>query len=161
MAKGERRVARSLVRANELPSQPASTRLRSAKEPARSPRPVPDPLSTDKLKAAASAVRGALKRTARQQRTVTWDQLRGQLGSALPRICEADRRQLLLLVDSAGGPGEPLLSSVLAAADAHLAEAYRLSVIHHGGHLPVDDREMLREVIDADVQATHRYWYHR
>ncbi|MFM9373294.1 hypothetical protein [Streptomyces sp. Da 82-17] len=161
LTKSERRVARSLVRANELPAQPGSPGRRPMKEPARSPRREPEALPAERLKSAASAVRGALKRTAREQRTVTWDQLRDQLGSALPRMCAADRRQMLLLVDGAAQDGEPLLSSVLAAADPHLAEPYRLSVVHHGGYLPEDDREMLREVIDADVQATHRYWRHR
>lgn len=118
-------------------------------------------LSAEALASAAAAVRGALKRTARAQETVTWADLKDQLGSALPRMSEEDQRQLIARVDQAAQRDEPLLSSVLAAGDPQLAEAYRLSVNNFGGQLPADDRELLWDVIEADLRQTHAYWRHR
>jgi uncharacterized membrane protein len=128
--------------------------------PPRLPRPAPA-LSDHVLAAAAAAVRGALKRTARAQQTLTWAELTEQLGTALPPMSEEDRRRLIVRVDEAAHPNEPLLSSVLAAADPQMAEAYRMSANTYGGQLPEDERELLREVISADVQQTHAYWRHR
>ncbi|TGB03228.1 hypothetical protein [Streptomyces sp. MZ04] len=134
-----------------------------ADRPAR-PRPAPrqhQALSDEALASAAAAVRGALKRTARTQQTITWAELKEQLGSALPRISEEERRQLVVRVDETSERDEPLLSSILAAGDPQLAEAYRLSANLLGGQLPAGDRELLRDVIDADVRQTHAYWRHR
>ncbi|MDI1456479.1 hypothetical protein ACWDU8_05790 [Streptomyces sp. NPDC003388] len=61
-------------------------------------------------------------------------------------------------MDAASQRDEPLLSSVLTAGDPQLAEGYRLSANLHGGDLPADDRELLRDVIDADVRQTHACW---
>ncbi|MFJ8113058.1 hypothetical protein [Streptomyces sp. NPDC096132] len=121
------------------------------------PRPAAG-LSDETLAAAAAAVRGALMRVARAQQTLTWAALKGQLGAALPDMTDQERQRLIALVDAASQRDEPLLSSVLAAADPQLAEAYRLSANLLGGHLPADDREVLRDVIDADVRHTHVYW---
>jgi hypothetical protein len=115
-------------------------------------------LSDETLAAAAAGVRSALKRVARAQQTLTWAALKGQLGAALPEITDQERQRLIALVDAASERDEPLLSSVLAAGDPQLAEAYRLSANILGGHLPADDREVLRDVIDADVRQTHAYW---
>ncbi|MGW8688021.1 hypothetical protein ACWGNN_44840 [Streptomyces sp. NPDC055817] len=132
----------------------------SAPPPRSAPRLSPT-LSAESLASAAAAVRGALKRTARAQQTVTWAELQAQLGSALSYMSEADRRSLIARVDEASERDEPLLSSVLAAGDPQLAEAYRLSANSCGGQLPPDDRELLWDVIDADVRKTHAYWRHR
>jgi hypothetical protein len=121
------------------------------------PRPAAG-LSDETLAAAAAAVRGALMRVARAQQTLTWTALKGQLGTALPDMTDQERQRLIALVDAASQRDEPLLCSVLAAADPQLAEAYRLSTNLLGGHLPADDREVLRDVIDADVRQTHAYW---
>lgn len=58
-------------------------------------------------------------------------------------------------MDAGAERDEPLLTSILTAADAQLAKAYRLSANLLGGQLPADDREVLRDVIDADVRQTH------
>ncbi|WP_324790415.1 hypothetical protein [Streptomyces sp. H51] len=126
----------------------------------RAPRPAAG-LSDETLAAAAAAVRGALMRVARAQQTLTWAALQGQLGTALPDMTDRERKRLIALVDAVSERDEPLLSSVLAAGDPHLAEAYRLSANLLGGHLPADDREVLRDVIDADVRQTHAYWRSR
>ncbi|MET7543802.1 hypothetical protein [Streptomyces sp. NPDC005507] len=68
---------------------------------------------------------------------------------------------MIVLADAAAKPDEPLLSSVLAAQDPQLAEAYRLSATSQGLHVPEQDRELLRDVIEADVRQTHDYWRHR
>ncbi|MET8816467.1 hypothetical protein ABZW47_31260 [Streptomyces sp. NPDC004549] len=127
---------------------------------ASSPR-VPRPaaaLSDEALTAAAAAVRDALRQAARARQTRTWAALKAQLGAVLPDVTDRERERLVALVDAASERDEPLLSSILAAGDPHLAEAYRLSVNLLGGHLPEDDREVLRDVIDADVCQTHAYW---
>ncbi|MGW5788068.1 hypothetical protein ACWEWK_29260 [Streptomyces sp. NPDC003757] len=120
--------------------------------------PRPAGLSDESLATAAAAVRGALKRVARAQQTLTWAALKERLGTALPDMTDRERQRLIALVDAASKRDEPLLSSVLAAADSLLAEAYRLSANLLGGHLPADYREVLRDVIDADVRQTHTYW---
>lgn len=132
-----------------------------AVDKAASSRHVPRPaagLSDETLAAAAAAVRGVLKRVARAQQTLTWASLKAQLGSALPEMTDPERQRLIALVDAASQQDEPLLSSVLAAGDPQLAKAYRLSAISSVGDLPADDREVLRDVIDADVRQTHTYW---
>ncbi|MFE5689667.1 hypothetical protein [Streptomyces sp. NPDC056512] len=161
----ELRRARSLVRDQSNKERTSGNQPRSSKpERPREQRPQrkqPDALSEMALASAAAAVRGVLKRTARRQGTVTWDQLREQLGSALPRMSEADRRQVIVLVDAVAKADEPLLSCVLAARDPQLAEAYRLSATSQGLQVPEQDRELLRDVIEADVRQTHDYWRHR
>ncbi|WP_186780201.1 hypothetical protein [Streptomyces salinarius] len=145
----------------ELLRQIRALRRKYAVERTAPSRHVPRPaagLSDETLTAAAAAVRGALKRVARAQQTLTWAALKGQLGTALPDMTGQERQRLIALVDAASQRDEPLLSSILAAADPQLAEAYRLSANLLGGHLPADDREILREVIDADVHQTHAYW---
>ncbi|MER5914993.1 hypothetical protein ABT124_32155 [Streptomyces sp. NPDC001982] len=126
--------------------------------------PVPRPaaaLSDETLTSAAAAVRNALKQAARAQQTLTWAALKAQLDTALPDMTDQERQRLVALVDAASERDEPLLSSILAAGDPQLAEAYRLSANLLGGHLPADDREVLRDVIDADVRQTHAYWCHQ
>ncbi|MFF1280582.1 hypothetical protein ACFVY4_07325 [Streptomyces sp. NPDC058299] len=73
-------------------------------------------------------------------------------------MTDQERQRLIALVDAASKRDERLLSSVLAAGDPQLAEAYRLSANLLGGHLPADDRELLRDVIDADVRQRHAFW---
>ncbi|MER6039049.1 hypothetical protein ABT133_34975 [Streptomyces sp. NPDC001835] len=63
-----------------------------------------------------------------------------------------ERQRLIALVDAAPHRDEPLLSSALAAADPQFAEAYRLSANLFSVHLPADDREQLRDGIDADIR---------
>ncbi len=132
-----------------------------AVDKAASSRHVPRPaagLPDETLAAAAAAVRDALKRVAQAQQTLTCAALKAQLGSALPDMTDPEPQRLITLVDAASQRDEPLLSSVLAAGDPQLAEAYWLSANLLGGDLPADDREVLRDVIDADVRQTHAYW---
>ncbi|MFE0737477.1 hypothetical protein [Streptomyces sp. NPDC058855] len=114
-------------------------------------------LTEEALMSAAAAVRGALKKAAREQSTTSWSRLRTQLGSALPRMTAADKIQMLVLVDQATPPDEALLSSLLAAGDSEFAPHYRSVAAALGLETPTDDDE-LRDVIEADVQQVFDNW---
>ncbi|MEU7031394.1 hypothetical protein AB0A60_32460 [Streptomyces sp. NPDC046275] len=100
---------------------------------------------------AAAAVRGALKKAARERTTTSWARLESQLGSALPRLNGPERVQVLTMVDRARAGDEPLLSSLVAAGDPEFAPQYRRVVAALGLEAPDDDDE-LRDVIEADVE---------
>lgn len=111
------------------------------------------------LESAAAAVRGALKKTAREQTTTSWARLEQQLGSALPPMTLADRIQVLTLVDQATPANLALLSSLIAAGDPDMAASYRKIAGALGMDLPTDDND-LRDVLEADVQQVHLHWRH-
>ncbi|NJP72315.1 hypothetical protein [Streptomyces sp. C1-2] len=114
-------------------------------------------LAPDRLRAAATAVRGALKKAAREQETTTWSTLQRKLGSALPRTTVAERVFILTLVDEQTPKDQPLLSSLVAAGDRSLTGAYREVAAALGLEVPVDD-EGLRDVLEADVEEVHQRW---
>ncbi|MEU2721892.1 hypothetical protein [Streptomyces smyrnaeus] len=112
------------------------------------------------LKKAAAAVRGALKKTAREQTTSSWERLERQLGSALPHMHLNDRIQVLTLVDKTTPSDQALLSCLVAAGDPELTTAYRTIADQLGLDAPADDED-LRDVLEADVDQIHAYWRHR
>ncbi|MFJ3229153.1 hypothetical protein ACIPJS_38190 [Streptomyces sp. NPDC086783] len=114
-------------------------------------------LTPDGLRSAATAIRGALKKTAREQTTTTWATLKRQLGTALPRMTDAERVDVLIRVDQQTPKDEPLLSSLIAAGDPSLTSAYREIVAALGLDAPEGDDE-LRDVLEADVQQVHLHW---
>ncbi|MEU6654786.1 hypothetical protein ABZ904_36580 [Streptomyces sp. NPDC046900] len=123
-------------------------------------RPQPAPLlehSQQELEAVARAVRGALRRTAQRGGITSWETLRRQLGSALPRLTAPDQARVLLLVDRATETGQPPLSTLLAAGDPKAVAAYRRSAANLGLIVP-DDPDALRDVLDADTARLHRLW---
>jgi hypothetical protein len=101
-------------------------------------------LSADKLDSAAAAVRGALKKAARAGETTSWSRLRTQLGSALPRMTPAERLDVLIRVDQATPPDQPLLSALAAAGDPEIASRFRSVAAAHGRDIPIDDNELRR-----------------
>lgn len=111
------------------------------------------------MASAAQAVRGALKKAAREQRTTTWKQLEQQLGSALPRMSIADRIHVLILVDKATPPDHALLSSLVVATDPQIREHYREIAAAQNLEAP-ENQDELRGVIDADVQQVFSTWSH-
>lgn len=128
--------------------------------------PVPQPrsrepegvyLPADALDSAASAVRGALKRAAREQKVMPWSELRRQLGSALPRMTVADRVEVLILVDEAGPADQVLLSALVAAGDPELLPHYRQIAAALGLEPPDDDGD-LRDALEADVRQAQDAW---
>ncbi|MFF9286447.1 hypothetical protein [Streptomyces griseosporeus] len=112
------------------------------------------------LQSAAAAVRGALKKAAREQTTTSWSRLEQQLGSALPHMTLADRTQVLTLVDQATPADQALLSSLLAAGDPDMMTSYRKVADALGLDVPADD-DQLRDVLEADIQQVHRHWRHQ
>lgn len=143
----ERRKAQAWI---DHPTQP---------EPARTSFERHDPAS-DHLRSVATAVRGALKKTAREQTTTSWNRLQRQLGSALPRMTIAERISVLTLVDQLTPKDQPLLSSLVAAGDPGMAASYREVAAALGLEVPADDDE-LRDVLEADVQQVHHHWRHQ
>ncbi|QKW66091.1 hypothetical protein HUT15_36820 (plasmid) [Streptomyces sp. NA03103] len=114
----------------------------------------------DHVRSAVTAVRGALRKAAREQTTISWNRLQRQLGSALPRMTVAERVTLLTLVDQPTAKDEPLLSSLVVAGDPAMAASYREVAAALGLEVPADDDE-LRDVLEADVQQVHHHWRHR
>ncbi|MFI8301320.1 hypothetical protein ACIGCZ_36020 [Streptomyces nigra] len=141
----ERRKAQAWI---DHPTQP---------EPARTPFER-HALAPDHLRSAATAVRGALKKAAREQTTTSWSRLQRQLGSALPRMTAAERIMVLTLVDQQTPKDQPLLSSLVAAGDPGMAASYREVAAALGLEVPADDDE-LRDVLEADVQQVHHHWH--
>ncbi|MFD0039283.1 hypothetical protein ACFVIZ_16780 [Streptomyces anulatus] len=144
---GERTSAKALLARWNTPSQ------RPADEKAG--------LSQQALSAAAVAVRGALKKAAREQRTTTWGRLRSELGSALPPMTAAERTRALTLVDEdSAAADQPLLSVLVAASNPVMARTYRQVVLNLGLAAPEED-DALFDVIEADTEHVHRFWKHR
>ncbi|MEH0550792.1 MULTISPECIES: hypothetical protein [unclassified Streptomyces] len=95
----------------------------------------------------AAAVRGALKKAARERSTTSWPQLRRQLGSALPRHLHPDDQvDVLTQVDTNTPTGEPLLTALLAATDTNSPRRYERAANRLG-------RYMLGE-----AQAAYAQW---
>ncbi|MFE1519589.1 hypothetical protein ACFW9I_22665 [[Kitasatospora] papulosa] len=112
---------------------------------------------SEAVASAAQAVRGALKKAAREQRTTTWKQLEQQLGSALPHMSIADRIHVLILVDEATPPDHALLASLVVATDPQIREHYREIAAAQNLEAP-ENQDELRDVIDADVQQVFSTW---
>ncbi|WP_329550406.1 hypothetical protein [Streptomyces sp. NBC_00696] len=153
-AKGTMRAAKPDTRSAPHAAKDEPTRTRPAPRPARTQLP------PDVLASAAAAVRGALKKAAREQTTTTWARLKQQLGSALPHMAIADRIQVLTLVDQATPADQALLSSLVAAGDPDMMTSYRKVADALGLDVPVDDDD-LRDVLEADVQQVHHHWRHQ
>ncbi|MEU6011108.1 hypothetical protein [Streptomyces sp. NPDC047453] len=111
------------------------------------------------MESAAAAVRGALKKAAREQTTTSWAWLEQQLGSALPHMTFADRVQVLPLADQATTADQPLRSCIDAAGDLDMT-TYRKVTSALGMDVPVDNDD-LRDVVEADIQQVHRHWRHQ
>ncbi|MEW2403377.1 hypothetical protein [Streptomyces sp. NPDC046862] len=95
-------------------------------EPARRLPPAARPqLSDAAITSAAGAVRGALKKAARERTTTSWDELQRQLGSALPVLHGDERFQGLARVEGDAADNEPLLVALLTVGDPKGAKRYR------------------------------------
>ncbi|MEU5980400.1 hypothetical protein [Streptomyces sp. NPDC047315] len=128
--------------------------------------PQPDTISapgklSPRLVPAVAAVRGALKKAARERTTTSWSRLEHQLGSALPSLSNNERIEVLVQVDRSTPSDEPLLSSVLAAGDPHFAYQYYRHVLGALGLDAPDDDEDLREVVEADAEQVFTTWRSR
>jgi len=147
---------------NRQPQQPGG-RAVPAKPTAVRPRPDADrssvrsQLPPSKLDAAAAAVRGALKKAARERTTTTWSRLHEQLGSALPRMTPTERLDVLVRVDQPTPADQPLLSALIAAGDPGFTARYRSVAAALGRETPADADE-IRAAISGDVRQLHDLW---
>lgn len=148
LSSDERRDANSWIKKPPASKRPAHVRAARRK------------LAPNVLASAAAAVRGALKKAAREQVTTSWVRLEQQLGSALPHMTIADRIEVLTLVDQATPADHALLSSLVAAGDPDMTMAYRKVTAALSLEIPADDDD-LRDTLEADVERVHRYWRHR
>ncbi|MDH6523470.1 hypothetical protein M2163_000025 [Streptomyces sp. SAI-135] len=154
----DRRTAQAWME-KQPPPAPENSPLPHKRPPARPLRPHRE-LEPEVLASAALAVRGALKKATRAQTTTSWGQLERQLGSALPRTSLADRVRVLIRVDETTPADQDLLSTLVAAGDPGMTMPYREVAAALGLDLPPDDDD-LRDVLEADVEQVHSYWYRR
>ncbi|MEC4019832.1 hypothetical protein [Streptomyces sp. H27-D2] len=82
------------------------------RKPAGTPR-----LPAGSVAEVGAAVRGALKKAARERSTTSWARLRRQLGGALPPLHPDDELEVLVWVDQQTPTDEPALSSLIAVND--------------------------------------------
>ncbi|WP_327406933.1 hypothetical protein OG194_47375 [Streptomyces sp. NBC_01288] len=108
----------------------------------------------------AAAVRGALKKAARERSTTSWARLRRQLGSALPHHLHPDDQVIVLArVDADTPVDEPLLTSLVAATDSHSAAVFQRVANQLGRTVP-DDTHAARSQWQTDalhLQQLYRY----
>ncbi len=138
----------------------------TAEETSPAARPQPDAITEpaklpDRLAPAVAAVRGALKKAARERTATSWNRLEHQLGSALPSLTSNERVQVLVQVDRSTAGDEPLLSSLLAAGDPHFAYQYYRHVLTALGLDAPDSDEDLRDVVEADAEQVFTDWRFR
>lgn len=103
-------------------------------------------LAEEKVAEVAAAVRGALKKAARERSTASWSRLRRQLGSALPHLHTDAQVEVLAQVDADTPADEPLLTALLAATDTGSPALYERVADRLGG------------VVPGDIQAALSQW---
>ncbi|RDG40094.1 competence protein CoiA family protein [Streptomyces corynorhini] len=114
-----------------------------------------------KIRDGVAAVRGALRKKAREGTTSSWGKLRDQIGPVpLASLKAEDQANVLYEVDRNTPSNEPLLSTLLALGDPALIPAFRRAASRFGIDLPEDPHD-LRDVLEADAQALYELWRHR
>lgn len=111
----------------------------------------------EKARKLAPAVRGALKKAAREARTTTWPELQRKTGMRqLGQLNHKDKLEVLVLVETDTAPEEPLWSTLLAAADDSASlRLYRdISQLLHRP-LPPGDADLVKQIAAARGQL-HR-----
>ncbi|MEU7377096.1 hypothetical protein [Streptomyces albidoflavus] len=105
----------------------------------------------------APAVRGALKKAAREGRATTWPEIADKTGQhRLSRFDHEDKLELLILVEDATPADRPLWSTLLATADDDAAlHLYRDVARRLGRPLP-DDTNGLLAHLAAEHERLHR-----
>ncbi|MFF3503463.1 hypothetical protein [Streptomyces sp. NPDC003247] len=108
----------------------------------------------------AAAVRGALKKAARERSTTSWSRLRRQLGSALSHHLHPDDQVAVLAqVDAHTPAGEPLLTVLVAATDSSSVSVFQRVASQLGRTVP-DDTQAARSQWQTDalhLQQIYRY----
>ncbi len=105
----------------------------------------------------APAVRGALKKAAREGRTTTWPEIADKTGQhRLSRFDHEDRLELLVRVEDATPADRPLWSTLLATADDDAAlRLYRDVAQRLGRPLPDGTNDLLAHLA-AEQERLHR-----
>ncbi|MFH9405187.1 hypothetical protein ACH4JS_36310 [Streptomyces sp. NPDC017638] len=113
----------------------------------------------EKTRSLAPAVRGALKKAAREQRTTTLPEIQQKTGlNQLGRLSYEDQVELLVAVDSDTTPNSPLWSALLAATgDSAALRLHRDVAQRLGRPLPVSDAGLLHQ-LSAERAELHRPW---
>ncbi|GAA2563754.1 hypothetical protein ACPCT9_31385 [Streptomyces koyangensis] len=111
----------------------------------------------DRARWHAPAVRGALKKAAREGRTTTWPEIASKTGQhLLDRFDNEDRFELLVRVEDATPADRPLWSTLLAtAADDAALRLYRDIAQRLGRSLPDGTNDLLAHLA-AEQERLHR-----
>ncbi|WP_158714329.1 hypothetical protein [Kitasatospora aureofaciens] len=133
-----RQGGRRTAPAADLADGPASAPAAAAEPMAGTRRAMSGParLEDESLGHVAAAVRGALKKTARECSATSWERLHRQLDRALPALHPDDRVEVLVRVEAKTPADEPLLSSLLAVGDNTSPALYRSLAARLGRVLP-------------------------
>ncbi|MFF0000951.1 competence protein CoiA family protein [Streptomyces avermitilis] len=113
----------------------------------------------EKAQKLAPAIRGALKKAAREQRTTTWSEIQQKTGlHQLGRLDHEDKVELLALVESDTAPDAPLWSALLAADGDSAAVRLHREVSHRLSRpLPANDADLVNQLA-AERTQLHRPW---
>ncbi|MFH9983706.1 hypothetical protein ACH4ND_31720 [Streptomyces sp. NPDC017179] len=113
----------------------------------------------EKAQKLAPAVRGALKKAAREQRTTTWPEIQQKTGlHQLGRLDHKDKVELLALVESDTAPDTPLWSTLLATdGDSSALRLHREVSNRLSRPLPANDADLLNQLSTERTQL-HRPW---
>ncbi|MER8225385.1 hypothetical protein ABTZ58_33500 [Streptomyces sp. NPDC094143] len=113
----------------------------------------------EKAQKLAPAVRGALKKAAREQRTTTWSEIQQKTGlRQLGGLDYEDKVELLALVESDTAPDTPLWSTLLAADGDSAAVRLHRDVSHRLSRpLPANDADLINQLA-AERAQLHRPW---
>ncbi|GGV07080.1 hypothetical protein ACIG0C_35010 [Kitasatospora aureofaciens] len=119
----------------------------------------PARLGDEALGLVAAAVRGALKKAARERCSTSWGRLHRQLDRALPVLHPDDRVEVLVRVEAGTAADEPLLSSLLAVGDSSSA-LYRRLARRLGRTFPADSGAA-RTHWQSEVLRLHQLFRYR
>ncbi|MEV6408650.1 hypothetical protein AB0M58_37890 [Streptomyces bobili] len=113
----------------------------------------------EKVQSLAPAIRGALKKAAREQRTTSWSEIQQKTGlHQLGRLNHEDKVELLALVESGTAPDTPLWSTLLAAdGDSAGVRLYRDVSQRLSRPLPANDADLVNQLA-AERTQLHRPW---
>jgi hypothetical protein len=113
----------------------------------------------EKAKKLAPAIRGALKKAAREQRTTTWPEIQKKTGlHQLGSLDHQDKVEILALVDSDTAPDTPLWSALLAAAGDSAALSLHRDISHRlSRSLPDSEADLINQLA-AERSQLHRPW---
>ncbi|WP_394427252.1 competence protein CoiA family protein [Streptomyces sp. SGAir0957] len=105
----------------------------------------------------APAVRGALRKAAREQRPTSWQDIQTRTGMRqLAGLDQQERLEVLVLVERGTAAEDPLWSTLLAAdGEDRSVRLYRLLAQRLGRELPDDDATLI-DILEADREVLHR-----